>query len=68
MAPGSIAARQQAIYNMGYQPGPGPGGTGKERGYTMQQLRRKIIELINNIDSLEKLKIIYQFIRGLLSS
>lgn len=40
----------------------------KERGYTMQQLRRKIIELINNIDDLEKLKMIYQFIRGLLSS
>lgn len=40
----------------------------KERGYTMQQLRRKIIELINNINDLEKLKMIYQFIRGLLSS
>lgn len=63
MAPGSIAARQQDIYNMGYQP-----GRSEERGYTMQQLRRKIIELINSIDSLEKLKIIYQFIRGLLSS
>lgn len=49
---------------MGYQ----PGRLEEERGYTMQQLRRKIIELINNIDSLEKLKIIYQFIRGLLSS
>ncbi len=48
---------------MGYQP-----GRSEERGYTMQQLRRKIIELINSIDSLEKLKIIYQFIRGLLSS
>ncbi len=34
----------------------------------MQQLRRKIIELINNIDDLGKLKMIYQFIRGLLSS
>lgn len=61
MAPGSIAARQQAIYNMGYQ-------LEKERGYTMQQLRRKIIELINNIDDLGKLKMIYQFIRGILSS
>ena len=40
----------------------------KRRGYTMQQLRRKIIELISNIQDLEKLKIIYQFIRGLLSS
>mgnify|MGYP006990247819 CR=1 FL=1 len=28
----------------------------------------KIIELINNIDDLGKLKMIYQFIRGLLSS
>ena len=34
----------------------------------MQQLRRKIIELINSIDDLGKLKMIYQFIRGLLSS
>lgn len=34
----------------------------------MQQLRRNIIELINNINDLEKLKMIYQFIRGLLSS
>lgn len=64
MAPGSIAARQQAIYNMGYQ----PGRSEEERGYTMQQLRRKIIQMINNINDLEKLKMIYQFIRGLLSS
>ena len=51
---------------MEYQPGTRQ--SRKERGYTMQQLRRKIIDMINNINDLEKLKIIYQFIRGLLSS
>lgn len=34
----------------------------------MQKLRREIAELLSQVDDLEKLKIIYQFIRGILSS
>ena len=60
IVPVGIAVWQQAIYNMGYQPE-------KKGGHTMQQLRSKIMELVNNINDLEKLKVIYQFIRGLLS-
>ena len=55
-----FAVWQLAIYNMGYQPE-------KNGGHPMQQLRFKIMELVNNINDLEKLKVIYQFIRGLLS-
>ncbi len=34
----------------------------------MQRLRREIAELLTQVNDLEKLKIIYQFIRGILSS
>ena len=34
----------------------------------MQRLRREIAELLAQANDLEKLKIIYQFIRGILSS
>ena len=40
-----------------------------KRGYyIMQRLRREIAELLAQVNDLEKLKIIYQFIRGILSS
>ena len=34
----------------------------------MQELRRSIIKMIQAIDDLETLKLIYQFIRGIKSS
>ena len=34
----------------------------------MQRLRREIAELLAQVNDLKKLKIIYQFIRGILSS
>lgn len=43
-------------------------GITQERGYTMEKLRRDIIALIQAIEDLETLKIIYQFVRGIKNS
>ena len=43
-------------------------GTTQERGYAMVKLRRDIIALIQEIENLETLNIIYQFIRGIKNS